>query len=165
MGLVTRWRGPSDVTVIRSKYRKAISKTVVEGIRFRVSRTGQGGDGPLKGYSKNPLKMQKGPKPRLTPARGWGSYHPGGYKQYRQEVGLVSDIFVFSNKGAAWKDWRSNNAETGPLAFGFTNSLNNMAADAAVENDRLDMFDLDDKLADQLVEDMLEEILTDIYGK
>lgn len=165
MALKMSWRGPEDPAAIKAKYRKVLAKHIRDGIRERVSKRGLGAHGPLKGYSQKPLKMFKGTKPRKTPARGWGSYHEGGYKQYRDELGMPSDIFVFSNIGTAWKDWRASDNGSGPIAFGFANGLNNMAADAAQDNGRPDMFEPDDNMMDEAAQALLDSILDSVYGK
>lgn len=163
--LKTKWRGPATVDTTRKAYRKILSTTLKEGIRIRVSMRGLGATGALKGYSTRPLKMFPGAKKRRTPARGWGAFHEEGYKQYREELGLTNDIFVFSNTGAAWKDWKAVDPGAGPIEFGFSDGLNSMAADTAVERGRQDMFEPDAKLLDEAVDKALESILTSIYGR
>jgi hypothetical protein len=130
----------------RMKIRKEIAQRIKQHIMDRVSLKGQGADGKLKGYSTNSIPIFKpgaGQKPMQKPPRGWGAFYEGGYKEYRDDAGLVSNKFVFSNKGAAWRDWMKATQEPeGPLRFGFSDSLNVEAADAAIENGREDMLDL-----------------------
>lgn len=130
----------------RMKIRKEVAQRIKEYIMERVSIRGQGANGKLKGYSTNALPIFKpgaGQKPMQKPSRGWGAFYQGGYKQYRDEAGLISNKFVFSNKGAAWRDWMKATQEPdGPLRFGFSDSLNVEAADKAIENGREDMLDL-----------------------
>lgn len=149
----------------KMRVRRDIAELIKMHIRVRVGREGRGADGKLKGYSTKPLVLTKGAKPRLTPKRGWHSFHKRGYKQYREELGLESDKFVFDNKGAAWRDWMQAQQEaTGPLAFGFSNGKNLMAADAAVDNDRDDMFDLNMQELELFAELYLERTLDLTWG-
>ena len=150
----------------KMRVRRDIAELIKMHIRLRVGRDGRGASGRLKGYSTNPLVMTRGDKPRLTPKRGWHSFHGRGYKQYREELGLESDKFVFDNKGAAWRDWMgATQDDAGPLAFGFANSKNLMAADAATENDREDMFDLNAEELEIFAEAYLEHTLDLTWGR
>ncbi len=149
----------------KMRIRRDIAELIKMHIRVRVGREGRGADGTLKGYSTNPLVLTKGEKSRRTPRRGWGSFHKGGYKQYREELGMEAEKFVFDNKGAAWRDWMQATQEpTGPLTFGFANAKNLMAADAAVDNEREDMFDLNSAELDLFAELYLERALDVAWG-
>src|SRR3990172_1939540 len=108
VSFTTNWGRPvPPAAEVRAAYRPAIAKGMMDSIRIRVSERGMGGEGILAGYSTRPLVVTTGTiKPKKTPVRGWNAFHEGGYKQYRKELGLQSDLFVFSNKGAAWRDWK-----------------------------------------------------------
>jgi hypothetical protein len=151
----------------RMKIRKEIAQQIKEYIMERVNVRGQGANGKLKGYSTKPLRIHKpdaGQKPMQKPARGWASFHKGGYKQYRDEAGLISNKFVFSNKGAAWRDWMKATQEPdGPLRFGFSDSLNVMAADEAIENGREDMLDLNSIELNRFGQEYIELALRQIW--
>lgn len=166
MALITNWHVPEEASTIRGKYRQTVASYIRDAIRIRVSQRGSGADGALKGYSSRPLVVEKGIlKSKRKPARGWNSFHPGGYKQYRQELGLTSELFVFSNKGAAWRDWRFFPLVLrGPIAFGFASAANDEAAVAAVLNGRPDMFEPGDVEMDQAADLLLQELLDKIYG-
>lgn len=152
-------------TNAKMRIRRDIAELIKLHIRVRVGREGRGASGTLKGYSTNPLVVTKGEKSRRTPKRGWGSFHKRGYKQYREELGLESEKFVFDNKGAAWRDWmQAQQDPTGPLTFGFANGKNLMAAEAAVDNDREDMFDLNEEELDLFAELYLERALDVAWG-
>lgn len=148
------------------RVRRAVAQRIKEHIRDRVGRRGMGAEGKLAGYSTNPLVISPGPKRRVKPRRGWHSFHRGGYRQYRKEAGLEHNIFVFDNKGAAWRDWMGATQEQeGTLNFGFARDLNQMAADAAIARGREDMFDLNEGELEEFAEAYLEEALDDIWGK
>lgn len=151
----------------RMKIRKEVAQRIKEYIMERVSVRGQGANGKLKGYSTNALPIFKpgaGQKPMQKPSRGWGAFYQGGYKQYRDEAGLISNKFVFSNKGAAWRDWMKATQEPdGPLRFGFSDSLNVEAADKAIENGREDMLDLNAIELNRFGQDYIELALQQIW--
>lgn len=151
----------------RMKIRKEVAHRIKEYIMERVSIRGQGANGKLKGYSTNALPIFKpgaGQKPMQKPSRGWGAFYQGGYKQYRDEAGLISNKFVFSNKGAAWRDWMKATQEPdGPLRFGFSDSLNVEAADKAIENGREDMLDLNSIELNRFGQDYIELALQQIW--
>lgn len=153
----------------RMKIRKQVAELIKQHIMERVNNRGQGANGKLKGYSTNPLPIFKpgaGQKPMQKPSRGWGAFYKGGYKQYRDEAGLVSSKFVFSNKGAAWRDWMKATQEPeGPLRFGFSDSLNVAAADEAIENGREDMLDLNSNELDKFGQGYIELALEQIWGE
>jgi len=173
MGLSLNWNIPSAV-MVRKQYLTVIADAVRDGIRIRVSRYGQGPDGVLKGYSEHPIVMHQdgvppnpGIKRRRTPARGWETFHGGGYKQYRKELGLVSDLFVFSNTGAAWKDWGHGGTNPVPnsvISIGFSSGPNNLAADEAENRGRPEMFSASDKELDVAAQLLLDNLVEKIYG-
>jgi len=151
------------------RVRKAMADAIKMRIRVRVGMNGMGADKKLAGYSENPLVLERGAKRRLEPSRGWGSFHKKGYKQYREEVGLVSGLFGFDNKGGAWRDWmEATQPATGPMQFGFANSLNFMAAEAAIDGaakgPRPDMFDLNVAELEDIGIEYLEGVLDDVWG-
>ncbi len=135
----------------------------------RVSKYGMGADKELKEYSQTYLVVDKpgqGEKPMRKPARGWGAPHRRGYKQYREEIGLVADKFVFSNKGAAWRDWmQAVQAPDGPLYFGFDDALNVAAADEAIDNERYDMLALSGRELDTFVDEYIDTVLKGVWGR
>lgn len=151
----------------RMKIRKEVAELIKQHIMSRVNTEGRGANGKLKGYSTNALPIFKpgaGQKPMQKPSRGWGAFYQGGYKQYRDEAGLISNKFVFSNKGAAWRDWMKATQEPdGPLRFGFSDSLNVEAADKAIENGREDMLDLNSIELNRFGQDYIELALQQIW--
>lgn len=152
----------------KMKIRKEVADQIKRHIMERVSQRGMGADGPLNPYSEQGLVILKpsgGAKPKVKPARGWGKYHEGGYRQYREEAGLETDKFVFSNKGAAWRDWMQGQVEeSGPMDFGFGDERNTMAADEATKRKREDMFDLNEAEADKFLEAYLDAFLREVWG-
>lgn len=167
MGFTITWntRIP-EASSIRKTYRQDIAVGIRDAIRIRVRDKGSGPDGVLRGYSTTPLVVEPGTlKPKRKPVRGWYAFHGGGYKQYRQELGLVSELFVFSNRGTAWKDWRFFPIEErGPIAFGFAASANSQAADEAVRRGREDMFAPGDPEMNQAADQLLNTILDKVFG-
>jgi len=166
MGFQMTWKQVPEALLVRNAYRLSIAVYMRDAIRERVSTRGEGASGVLNGYSTSPLVVEPGIlKPKRKPVRGWYSFHIGGYKQYRKELGLVSDLFVFKNKGAAWRDWRYFDLmDSGPLAFGFASAANSEAADAAVDNGRPDMFEPGDKELNTAADKLLDIIVQKIYG-
>lgn len=161
------WKVVPEASEIRRVYRLGVAVIVRDGIRLRVSQTGQGETGTLSGYSTNPVvaTVSELGKPKKVPPRGWGSFYKGGYKQYREEVGLVSDIFVFSNKGNAWRDWKFFPlVDSGDIEFGFSSGANSTAADQAIDRGRPDMFGADEALLDEAAQKLLDTLLDKIYG-
>ncbi len=152
----------------KMRVRRDIAELIKLHIRVRVGREGRGADGTLAGYSTKPLVMttpNEINKPRLTPKRGWHSFHKRGYKQYREELGLESEKFVFDNKGAAWRDWmQAQQDSSGPMNFGFSNGKNLIAAEAAIERGREDMFDLNVDELELFAELYLERTLDLAWG-
>jgi len=151
----------------RAGARKKLSDRIKRHVMERVSKYGRGADNDLKGYSTSYLVVDKplpGEKPMRKPARGWGSPHRRGYKQYRDEIGLVSDRFVFSNMGAAWRDWmQSEPSASGPLLFGFADGLNAAAADEAIDNAREDMLALNAQELEQYAEEYIDTFLKGVW--
>jgi hypothetical protein len=167
MGWEINWRKDiPDAQLIRKAYRMSIAVLIRDRIRERVSKRGEGSTGPLKGYSTNPLVIEPGSlKPKRKPARGWYAFHGGGYKQYRQEIGLISDLFVFSNKGSAWRDWRYFAlGQSGSIAFGFASAANTQAADEAIRRGRPDMFEPGDVEMNAAADKLLEILLQKMFG-
>lgn len=86
-------------------------------VRDRVQRFGRGPDGAvLAGYSTNTIwvSQQNGLKPKRRPRKSkrlkqlnnrnnWVGLYMGGYKEYREAVGLPTAGFYFSNFGTAWR--------------------------------------------------------------
>lgn len=155
-----------SASVLRNEYRKQVAKLIVDAVRIRVSTKGQGAEGVLKGYSRNPISIEPGVlKPKRKPARGWYSHHQQGYYQYRKELGLQAELFVFSNKGSAWRDWNYlDMADQGPILFGFESGANSQAADAAIDNGRPDMFEPGDVELNDAAQKLLDTILDRLFG-
>lgn len=170
MSISIKTRPPKvAVTLERFRIRVDVAERIKRHLMERVASRGMGAFGKLKGYSTQPLRIDQpaaGEKPMRKPAKGWGSFHRKGYKQYRDEIGLVSDKFVFSNKGQAWADWmQATQDPTGPLSFGFADAQNVAAADEAVANGREHMFDVNEQELDTFAEMYLERALDQIWGK
>lgn len=86
-------------------------------VRDRVQQLGRGPDGAvLPGYSTNTIWVSQfnGLKPKRRPRKSkrlkkfnnrnnWVGLYMGGYKQYREAVGLPTSGFYFSNFGTAWR--------------------------------------------------------------
>lgn len=147
--------------------RKKLSDRIKRHVMERVSKYGMGADGQLKGYSTSYLVVDRplpGEKPMRKPARGWGVPHRKGYKQYREEIGLTADKFVFSNMGNAWRDWmQADQNPDGPLYFGFADSLNVSAADEAITNSRDDMLALNGQELEQYAEEYINTFLKGVW--
>jgi hypothetical protein len=95
----------------------ALQKAAVNIVKDRVQQEGVGPDGKvLVGYSTRPTRVQQlnELKPKRRPRGGrdrttsqnrnnWTMLYEGGYKEYRQKIGLRADAFYFSNFGTAWR--------------------------------------------------------------
>lgn len=139
-------------------------------IRRRVGERGQGMGGTvMRGYSTRPLSLDRrgrGTSKRFVPPvggipRGSRMFFEGGYRQYREKAGLVSDRFVLDNKGNAWRDFRviSLGSRGGaPLTIGVTRNENAVAFNAAQENGRPTLFLLDNNELSVISEGLIEEI-------
>ena len=153
---------------VRMALRRAIVQRLRNEIQERVQRRGEGANGPVKGYSETPLLMKAENagrvKPIILPSTNRGHenktrrtpmrdsegakwvYYGRGYGQYKRETGQESELFTFTNKGNAWRDFKTLGIEVTAdgvpdAAIGFTRPENNMAADKAVNDGRPDLFD------------------------
>lgn len=137
-------RAPSHGAVQSTKtaVRAAIMNYIRDLNRMRVMLGSAGAGGTsLEGYSTRPLRISYPSKRKriIKPVGGivvrGGMFFPGGYKQYKEATGQVSDRFTFFNTGDAWKDWKvltyGSNAGS-PGKIGFTRVENAIAANSAI---------------------------------
>lgn len=180
MSYVTDWGWYKDlakgrVRWIRMHMRHYLGNLIRNYVYERVSIRGLGyNQQPLAGYSTRPIAIPSdgitGPKPMRPPvggvvsASGRSSYFKGGYREYRENLGLVSDRFVFTNMGNAWKDWRYIREESAvrPIQVGFTKKENQDAAEGAESRGRPRMFEVSDQEVSQFVP-QIEEFLANSY--
>jgi hypothetical protein len=102
---------------------------------------------------------------RRTKGRKGFARFEGGYEEYRQKAGLQTGLFTLSNLGRLWRDWTSDApSATGAAVVGFGTEVNTIAADAAEDRGRDDMFDLNDREIAHLG-DHLGDILADYLAK
>ena len=147
--------------VTQKRIRISVGQAIANRIRHRVQKRGEGASGKLKGYSTNPRKMSISNQGRLKPIvkpkarimrKSEGSkavsraqrvaFFKGGYKQYREDVGLGSEKFILSNKGELWRDWKAGmDSPTGRVKVGFSRAANMIASDLAQNDGRGDMFE------------------------
>lgn len=137
------------------RLRRRVQKDLVEWIRDYVRRRiedfslGAGGT-PLEGYSTSPLRVPYVgvPKRHKRPVGGvktrGGMFFKGGYKEYKEKAGLVSNRFDFKNTRDAWRDWRVlvYGDLAGTSEIGFSDVNNAIAANAAQDKRPL-LFSLD----------------------
>jgi hypothetical protein len=162
--------------------KKAAGFWIRDRIRLRVGKSGKGAKGMLRGYSKRPIRMSppNDPsrlKPIISPKKGaqGGRYSKkggggsvffrGGYKEYKQKTGQVSDRFTMTNKGHFWRDWKilTGRNYKGSVEIGWSREANAAAADKAYDGGRSHMFDLNDremKLLRDSVGQELQKVLT-----
>lgn len=138
--------------VLMKQIAKYISEYIRDYVRTRVVVASEGeGGSSLVGYSTNPVTIDYpgAPKRKKKPVGGThthdGMFFYGGYEQYREKAGLVSNRFVFFNTGDAWRDWKVVLYGSGPRSvsqIGFSNDANAMAASAA-QVKRPNLFSID----------------------
>lgn len=136
---------------LRTTLQKEVLNWIHDYVRRRIDDLSLGeGRSPLEGYSTNPLKVPyKGiPKRRVRPTGGTkirgGQFFMGGYREYKDKAGLVSDRFNFRNTGDAWRDWKVllYGDLSSPGEIGFSNVDNAVAANMSQEKRPL-LFSLD----------------------
>lgn len=148
------------------KFRRDLGYEAARYIRLRVSKQGRGSTKQLKLYSENDFFFKKSPKAMWDEKSFIGKLVFGGYKAYREKVGLQTGHFAFENTGNAWADWDFTvNDESGVVAIGFSDPINAEAAEAAMRNGRPDMLDLSDQemqmILDKIIDTFEDEILGD----
>jgi hypothetical protein len=154
--------------IVRITCRNRTGEWLSKYIKNRVRDRGQGADGrSLQGYSTRPLRV--GPatilKKRIPPG-GLPQHFKGGYTEYRQAVGLPTDHFQFTNTGYSLDNF-GHTVVVSPedkIDIGFYNENSNIAANAAIENNRPEMFALGDKELDRAAGLYLECVVALVWG-
>lgn len=129
-----------ELNALKVRMRKSIMDWITTYIRTRVKDNHlQESRMPIAGYSTNPVLIPwKGTlKPHRRPKggqvrRGVGMFFPGGYLQYRQNLGL-SEAFSWYNTGDGWRDWKTllYGDESTPGQIGFSKEENGIASTEA----------------------------------
>lgn len=161
---------PGKVKHLRATVRKAIMEYIRDLNYRRVLMTSTGAGGTsLEGYSTNPIRIDyPGRLKRILRPKGGvrvkgGMYFPGGYRQYKQATGQISERFTFFNTGDAWRDWRvlTYGSDSTPGKIGFLKPENAIAANAAISKRPL-LFRLDnDELS--MVNDRVLSVLNKLF--
>lgn len=170
----TKFRSPTPAQIerLKSGLRRSILDWLTNYVRHRVRDDNlQRGRAPIKGYSTNPiviphtgtLKPHRRPKGGI-PRGKKGQFFPGGYLEYREKVGL-SSAFSFYNTGDAWRDWRvlAYGTDISPGEIGFTKQENAYAA-AQSENERPDLFLIDEQELSMVHIKVIEQINSTFFG-
>ena len=184
-GLFNSARNLKEFDQIKTAAKRISGFWIRDHIRLRVGKKGQGSMGALKGYSTHPLRM-KPPrdssrlKPIISPRKGakgarygdkGGSsgfmFFKGGYREYKEKTGQVSDRFTMTNKGHFWRDWKilTGRNYKGSVEIGWSRDANALVADKAYEGGREAMFDLNETemgLLDKAISKELQKVLTRI---
>lgn len=165
--IVRSEEGPEEAGKSRLRAKKRAGKWTAAYIKRRIQNKGLGAGGsPLKGYSTRPLTVSRGILKKRIPPGGFPKYYKGGYAAYREEVGLQTDHFAFTNTGASFNRFVSDVADPAagtPIIVGFTNSKSHQAAMIAVENDRPDMFGLDKRELDKVRDVYLDSVVASVW--
>lgn len=142
---------PGKIKHLKATVRKALLEYIRDLNRERVLKTSTGAGGTsLQGYSTRPIRIGYPARGKriLRPKGGirvkGGMYFPGGYRQYKQATGQVSERFTFFNTGDAWRDWRvlTYGSDSTSGKIGFSKPENAIAANAAISKRPL-LFRLD----------------------
>lgn len=145
--------------------RTDLGYAIMTYIKDRVRRKGMGAYGPLKGYSTKPFRFKKGKKPMWDDEELDGTVIKGGYKEYRDSVGIPSAHFTFSNMGNAWNDWDFKVNADGTIFIGFTDPVNIEAANHAADNGRPDMFDINEAELARVLDGIIDTFEKEMIGE
>lgn len=140
---------PTDF--VRVKARSTLGQWLGRMLRDRIRNKGMGAEGALEGYSTKPTRVTNGYLNKRQPPEGLPKVYPGGYKQYREEVGLQTRRFDFTNTSYSLDNFSGDVSGSDPsssIEVGFHDMRSVMAADSAVARGRSDMFALSDKELD-----------------
>lgn len=149
--------------------RRTLGEGIRKHVRDRISVHGKGAGGiAVKGYSRRPVAIRadgRGGMKRMVPpvggvAKGDRMFFRGGYRDYRSKAGLVADRFVLNNRGDLWRDWRvlQLGSRSTPMTIGFARTVNAIAANSAVENERPLLFHIDKSELNVISRDVLKVI-------
>jgi hypothetical protein len=139
-------------------------KWLGEHIRKRIQQRGQGAGGQkLAGYSTRPVKVNHGLLRKKEPSGGLPKRYKGGYKEYREDVGLQTDNFAFTNTGYSMSNFGHLNPGGDSIDIGFTDANSDQAAQDAVDRGREQMFDVDDKELDRVTEIYLNSVVAGLW--
>ena len=121
---------------------------VVPAFRARAGGTG-GTPGKRVKTGNKTIIRGKGRTRRDASGRKWVRFD-GGYKEYRESVGLRADRFGWDNKGKGWKDWAAVRRPGAAAVVGF-GQLQNFESANFAEAKRPDMWDVNDEEVDRAV--------------
>lgn len=150
----------------RVQARATVAKWLGNYIRNRIQKRGMGAEGRLKGYSTRPVKVSQGLLTKRVPAGGFPKHYSGGYKEYREDVGLQTSHFAFTNTGYSMSTFAGETRAgdpSSPIFVGFTDGRSVKAADAAIERDREHMFAVNDKELDKLAALYLKSVTSTLW--
>lgn len=148
--------------------RQRFAMYLAERIYRRVRYSGMGAYQRLRDYSTTPIAITKSFKPKRVPPEGFGQRYDKGYWEYREDVGLENDNFIFYNKGNAWQDWLESGRDPGTagmIPLGFSDGRNAIVADEAINRGREDMLAANEAEVDAAAEAFLDLVLERTWGR